>query len=345
MGDGPEGEEAAAIGAWARLQDLRELGDPAAAGRAAHQLVERGLLDLPRPGAGRTPRRIEALIALGAADCVLARLGEGHADALAILAELGGPDPGAGRLWGVWAAQPPGTAAVEARSDGAGWRLDGLKPYCSGAAACDAALVTAGAADGTRLFAVELRRGGAFALDGSWPAVGMAGSDSRTVRLDGVAAIPVGGPGAYVDRPGFWHGAAGVAACWLGGAVGAARALTGAAAQRELDPHALAHLGAVDGALTAMRAVLLQAGGAFDRDPTDSRGRAALVARRARTAVEAGATEVLARVGRALGAGPLTRDPAHARRIADLTVYLRQSHAERDLADHGRRLLDAGADW
>ena len=54
------------------------------------------------------------------------------------------------------------------------------------------------------------------------------------------------------------------------------------------------------------------------------------------------ATEVLERTGRALGAAPLALDPEHGKRVADLTVYLRQSHAERDLAELGRAALDAG---
>ena len=41
---------------------------------------------------------------------------------------------------------------------------------------------------------------------------------------------------------------------------------------------------------------------------------------------------MLTRTGRALGAGPLGHDEAHSRAVADLTVYLRQHHAERDLA-------------
>ena len=47
------------------------------------------------------------------------------------------------------------------------------------------------------------------------------------------------------------------------------------------------------------------------------------------------AHEVLDRVGRALGPGPLTSEEEHARRVADLTVYLRQHHGERDLARLG----------
>ena len=41
---------------------------------------------------------------------------------------------------------------------------------------------------------------------------------------------------------------------------------------------------------------------------------------RVRALVESVATEVMHRVGRALGAGPLGHDEAHSRRVADLTV-------------------------
>jgi len=48
---------------------------------------------------------------------------------------------------------------------------------------------------------------------------------------------------------------------------------------------------------------------------------------------------VLAHAGRALGAGPLCRDARVARAMADLPVFLRQSHAERDLAGLGETVL------
>jgi hypothetical protein len=53
----------------------------------------------------------------------------------------------------------------------------------------------------------------------------------------------------------------------------------------------------------------------------------------------------MGRVGRALGAGPLAHDEAHGRRVADLTVYLRQHHAERDLAQLGAEVVERGAAW
>ncbi len=77
----------------------------------------------------------------------------------------------------------------------------------------------------------------------------MAGSDTLDVGFADIPAEPVGGPGGYTDRPGFAHGGAGVAACWYGGARGVGRTLLAAAAKRDIGPHALAHLGAVDIAL------------------------------------------------------------------------------------------------
>jgi hypothetical protein len=65
-----------------------------------------------------------------------------------------------------------------------------------------------------------------------------------------------------------------------------------------------------------------------------------LVARRTRAVVEHAADEAIVRTGRALGPGPLCTDGEHARRVADLTVYLRQSHAERDLEALGARAAE-----
>lgn len=297
---------------------------------------------LPLPGSGATLVRWQWLAEVGADDLVLARLAEAHADALAILTELAAPElHRTGQTWGVWAAEPP-SARLEARRAGDGWVLSGHKAWCSGAQVLDRALVTAHAGGERRLFAVDLDR--SCPEPGSWHAVGMAASGSITVRLDDVPAAPVGGPGGYLDRPGFWHGGAGVAACWYGGALGAARSLLAAARAdpRPPDPHLLAHLGAVDALVAGSAAHLAVAAAEIDADPTGPGAQQRAVRLRAR--IEAAATEILDRVGRALGAGPLCLDPVIARRAADLPVYLRQSHAERDLAGLGALTLER-ADW
>jgi len=300
--------------------------------------LETGELDLPAPGSGQTARRWLKLAALTERDVVAGRLAEAHTDATAILAELGGPAPAPGQLWGVWAAESA-EAVVTVTEDGATAVLDGTKPWCSGAGLCTHALITARRDDNVRgLYAVELSQPQVIPLTHSWRNAGMRGSDTRSVQLCNATAVPVGRPGEYLDRAGFWHGAMAVAACWLGGARGVAGPLYRAIADEHNsasgDAHAHAHLGAIDAALAAGEAMLLSAACYVDAQPHGDR--AELIARRVRAVVEHAADEVITRTGRALGPKTLALDGEHAQRVADLTLYVRQSHAERDLAALGR---------
>jgi hypothetical protein len=154
--------------------------------------------------------------------------------------------------------------------------------------------------------------------------------------LTGAPAIAVGRPGEYLSRAGFWHGAIGVSACWLGAARSVAHPLYERAAADGVDPHTLAHLGAVDAALAAAEAMLTAAAADVDADPMNRTGTAEVIARRTRAVVETAVDETLRRTARALGPGPLCQDAAHAQRVADLAIYVRQSHAERDLEQLGR---------
>jgi alkylation response protein AidB-like acyl-CoA dehydrogenase len=300
------------------------------------QWLESGALDLPLPGAGATAQRWQRLAELTATDVVAGRLAEAHTDAVAILAELGGPDPKPDQLWGVWAAEPR-DAVLSARRDGESVTLDGTKAWCSGAGLCTHALVTARLDSGNRgLFAVELQHGGVRPLPSTWRNTGMAESDTRSVQFSGTPAVRVGEPDDYLNRPGFWHGAIGVSACWLGAARAVAAPLYRRAGDGSTDPHMLAHLGAVDAALTAAEATLASAAGEIDADPLNRKGTAELIARRVRAVVETAVEEAIRRTARALGPAPLSQDAQHAQRVADLTIYVRQSHAERDLEQLGR---------
>jgi alkylation response protein AidB-like acyl-CoA dehydrogenase len=299
--------------------------------------------EMPLPGLGFTDTRWLTLAGLGREDTVLGRLAEGHADAVAILAELGGPAPSRGQIWGVWAAEPP-SPVLEAAQGKNGWKLTGVKPWCSGAHIVTNALVTARVGDRSRLFAVDMTQDWCSPIPNTWHAVGMSRSDSGTVRFDGANAVPVGEIGSYVERPGFWHGGLGVAAVWFGSACAVADTLH-AAAQSSSDPHTMAHLGAVAASLGAASAALTTAAAEIDADPTDSEARGSTRARIVRAIVESAATDTIDRVGRALGAAPLCANGEHARRVADLTVFLRQSHAERDLAALGQEIAKEESPW
>ncbi len=299
--------------------------------------IDEGRLELALPGSGRTGERFRQLATLAGENLTAARIAEGHSDAVAILHELGGKPPEPGQLWGVWAAESAEHSLTAGLSPNGDYSLDGTKPWCSGADICTHALVTAQLVDGQRgLFAVELTDWGVRARPSSWWNAGMAGSDTRSVQFTGTRATLIGEPGQYLQRPGFWHGAIGVAACWFGGARAVAGPLYERVANGSDEPHLLAHLGAVDAALAGAEAMLSAAAVHIDADPFDHTDAAQILARRTRAVVEHTVDEAVTRTGRALGPGPLCHDPNHAQVVADLVIYVRQSHAERDLAVLGK---------
>lgn len=338
----------------------------------------------PAPGGGRTLELWEVLATVAAADPTVARVVEPHLDALAILSALDtdlatpldlGPIGADGdSTWGVFAAEAPGIALTATRS-GDRWSLSGTKPWCSLADRLSHALVTAHLPDGgRRLFAVALTSAGVGTSTDGWHARGLPAVTSGPVDFDRVDALPVGAPGWYLERPGFAWGGIGVAAVWCGAAVGIARLIDERARSREPDQIALMHLGATDAALWAARSALVTAAVVVDAEvpegstaeiapdidaETDAaidlenrltirqRGRAdaGILASRTRAIVADAAENVIRRAAHALGPAPLALDARHAGRVADLELYLRQHHAERDEAALGRAILAGGSGW
>ncbi len=297
---------------------------------------------VPLPGSGRTSMRWSVLASAGAQDLTVARVLEPHLDALAILAEAEtDPErPPGPETWGVWAAEGPGTRLTATADPSGLWTLHGEKPWCSLAGDVTHGLVTAWIGDDRRLFAVETRQPTFTVQPGTWVPNGLARVTTTPVTMTGTPARPVGATGWYLRRDGFWRGGIGVAAVWFGGAVGLARRLARQVASREPDQVALMHLGEVDAALAAARAVL--AGAAADIDSgraTDGTG--ARLAARARHVVASAVETVERHVSHELGPGPLSQEPEHAARVADLALYVRQHHAERDAAALGRLLCES----
>lgn len=326
--------------------------DLIAAARAAGENVALGLElaakygdQLPLPGRGASAVRWALLAEVAAADLTAARILEAHSDALAILAEAmaareySRPPPGG--TWGVFAAEGPGIR-LEATHGPSGWRLVGTKPWCSLAAALDHALVTAYAGAQRRLFAVDLHEPSVQAEPPSrWAARGLRNVPSGPVHFQATPAHPVGGPGWYLARPGFAWGGLGVAACWYGGAHALSQTLRAAAAGREPDALLSLQVGAADIAMHGAAASLLEAARLVDDADAGEEAAGELLALRVRSVVADAAERVIAHVAHALGPAPLAFDEEHARRVADLQLYVRQHHAERDLATLGE-LLSGG---
>lgn len=297
-----------------------------------HQALGDGRLTLPPIGGGQTAERWAALVALAADDIDLARLAEAHVDAVQILAEsdtVAAPD----QVLGVWAAEHP-DATVTAAWEPGGERLvlTGSKAFCSGAGIVDAALVTVAAPEGTLLVQVPVGCLEDGRIDATtWKVRALDDVQTATVDLTGIAVSRdqvVGDPGWYLDRPGFWDGATGPAACWAGAAIGLVRI---ARRRSSHDPHALAHLGAMSAGDRALRSVLDGAGREQDAAPagTLSARRRALEVRHI---VDAICADIEERFARCLGPRALALDAAVADRLQALSIYRRQCHGERDLA-------------
>jgi len=286
---------------------------------------------LPQPGGGQTAQRWAVLAAVAERSLTAARVLEAHSDALAILAEAGAPAPAG--TWGVFAAEAA-PHRLEASGPDDKTVLNGVKPWCSLAGQLDYALVTAHTGDERRLYQVGLRDVG-VTVDppARWVARGLRTVTSVAVRFDRTPAEPVGEPGWYLTRPGFAWGGMGVAACWHGGARGLLAALLRAAAERGGDLTAM-HAGLTDAAVWASAAVLVRAAALIDAGQAGGSA-GEVLGLRVRAVAASAAERAIRQAGHALGPAPLAFDEDYARRMADLELYVRQHHAERDLARLG----------
>jgi HAMP domain-containing protein len=321
----------------------------------------------PKPGEGNTGLLWELLATVAAIDVAAARVFEPHLDALAILAQAGHDPSRASGAWGVFAAEGPGMR-LAAESNGSGVLLSGSKPWCSLAQVLDHAVVTAHTDDGGRAaFAVDLRHAGVTCEEPEWVARGLQEIPSGTVRFDRVPAQPLQGTNWYFSRSGFAWGGMGVAACWLGGAVGIARDYrdslrAGRLSGREPDQVALASLGELDRTLTSALQYLAGTAEGIDQRgqvsaeqvPADQgsslqRNAGRITpwsdALRVRGTCAAAVERVLTVVGSNRGPGPLAFDRTYAKRMADLALYVRQHHGMRDDAQLGSLTLKGDAPW
>ncbi|MDT0196914.1 acyl-CoA dehydrogenase family protein [Arthrobacter sp. AB6] len=311
----------------------------------------------PRPGEGTTGLLWELLATVAAIDVAAARVFEPHLDALAILAQAGHDPADATGTWGVFAAEGQGYR-LEAEARGSSVFLTGSKPWCSLAPLLDHAVVTAHTDDGGRAaFAVDLRHAGVTCGNPAWVARGLREIPSGPVRFDRVPAEPLQGTNWYFSRPGFAWGGMGVAACWLGGAVGIARDYrdslrAGTLSGREPDQIALASLGELDRILSAALQYLAGTAESIDRREQGSTGHGTAGqasawsdALRVRGTCAAAVERVLSVVGSNRGPAPLAFDEKYAKRTADLALYVRQHHGMRDDAQLGALALKGDASW
>ncbi|MET1115695.1 MAG: acyl-CoA dehydrogenase [Comamonas sp.] len=295
---------------------------------------------LPLPGSGATLERWRALAALAAQDLAACKLAEAHWDALAVLQDLGIEPTEEAHSWGVWAAENP-KAPLMLQRGADGHVLVGRKSWCSGADLVSHALLTCEDAErGPCLALVQLQAPGVSIEGQGWQALGMRHVHTPELRFDHTPVRLLGERSVYLQRPGFWHGGAGIAACWYGAACQIAQLLR--TRLHPDQPHAAAHLGAMFTQLRAARAMFHQLAQRLDADPQSPWIEEVQALR---SFVRRLAGDIIERSARAMGPGPLCTDAAHAQRCADLAVWCTQQHAEKDDADLARLAQGPAVVW
>ncbi len=286
---------------------------------------------------GPFPDFADALAAVGRVDLCLARLVEGHADALRILDQAGGaPRPG---VYAVWASRSAGTG-VTATADGPGWRLDGELRFASGIDVVDRALLPGWVDPDTHLL-FDIATRDVEADRASWHTSAMDASRSFTVQVHQQcgADVVVGPENFYLRRPGFLVGGLGVAAVWAGGAQSLLDQVTSGLRRFAPSVHQLRRLGLVEQAVwTARTAVAVTARRLPELDAEGVARETTL----ARTAVVSACEQAGIETARIVGPAGLSGDARLARTLADLAIFVRQHHVDGALEGLGRAALEPG---
>ena len=294
-------------------------------------------------------RTVDALRALGRADLALARLYEGHLNAVKLVALHARPalaretlrDVARGALLGVWGAVGDRPLTV-VRSDAAHWTLDGEKVFASGLGLVERAVVTVSdpdAPDVSRLLLVDVDDATRQHPE-DWRASGMRSTRSGRYRFDGIAlprARVLGEAGVYEREPWFEGGTWRYVAAHVGAMEGLVDAMVAelVARGRDDDPHQGARIGRAAALAVGARALVERAAHEVetcDATDADATRRAVALALLVRESVEQGAVELLGTVERALGMAAFAHGHPIERRRRDLGLYLRQAAPDAKLA-------------
>ena len=340
----PFAAELAALAAGAAERDRDRSG--AFPEPAVTALERAGLLAAP---AGPEPLpygdELELLCALGRADAGVARIVDGHFNAVERL-RVQAPDAlrdrelpviARGELRaGVWGADPlPGEGPPARRR---GDVLVGSKTFCSGAGGLQRALVLVGDDDGAGPVAawVDLTVPGTVAIDRSWyTGAGMVSSASHRVDFDGAPVLALLGP--LTAEPWFARDAVRTAATWAGAAHAAGDdALRHLARRPQTSELEALAAGRIQTWRQGLRLWLTWAGEQLGAAPAQP----AAVAASLRAAVADAARAILDEAERAVGSRPLATGSVLDRAGRDLRMFLLQHRLEPILARTGRAAIE-----
>lgn len=330
-----------------------------------------GFLTAPFPrhlgglGLGSEPGGMHSLLrvlaTLGWGNLSLARLYEGHVNALLLIATFGNTeqreqaaaDAARGEIFAVWNTEAGDGVRLET-SEAGGYQLQGAKSFASGAGSVTRPLVTGRLPDGSwQMMLLQLGETDRDRVDTSWwRPLGMNASSSHRIDFRGLEIGPeslLGKSDDYYRQPWFSGGAIRFAAAQLGGAAALLDAAISTLREVDRTEDALqqARIGEAIIAVTSgeqwldwvgRRANASTLGGAAE--PQVSASEMVTAANMTRTALERICLQVLDIVERSIGARGLLRPHPIERIGRDLTLYLRQPAPDAALRDAGRFALE-----
>ncbi len=297
---------------------------------------------------------------LGSGNLSVARLYEGHANALLLvqtfgnaaqIARLAADARDGRRLFAVWNTEAADGVRLLPAGE-SGFLLAGAKTFASGAGHVSRPLLTGALPDGGWQMVVLAMDQLRPQIDERWwRPLGMRASASFKIDLTGIRVGPddlIGGPGDYYRQPWFSGGAIRFAAAQLGGAAAlldAARTEL-RAIERTNDPLQQGRIG--QAAISVQSGELWLREAARMADDSSLGGTTAghvsddqmvTFANMVRTAIERICLDVLEIVERSVGARGLLQPHPIERIGRDLTLYLRQPAPDAALADVGQHAL------
>lgn len=285
---------------------------------------------------------------VGAADLSLARLFEGHANAVMLVSRYGNDtqiasfaeDVRKGALSGVWGAED----AVGLRRDRRAhcWALDGDKIFASGAGFIERPLITVGSPEGQLLYLLALKPGERSDTT-SWVPLGMKATASGRVNLTGIIVGPteqIGFPGDFMRQPFFSAGAWRFCAAQLGAMERLATLFAEQlqARGRDGDPYQLERVAQCAAACGTALFWIEEAARRFGDESLEPSSVVAF-ANLTRMVTERAALDVLERVQRGVGLPGFMRTNPIERISRDLSTYLRQPVPDLAMSDAARAVL------
>lgn len=291
-------------------------------------------------GWGTTPEGalplLEMLMALGEANLPIARIYEGHVNAVRLVIDHGSPDQcqsfadqaSSGAIAGVWGAD--GSQPVTINNG----TLTGVKAFASGLGDVSIAVLTAKTPHGLQMILADVSDPARFDY-GAWDMTAMVGSRSGQFDCNGLSAQHdqrLGMPDALFAEPAFHGGIWRIIACYAGALTALAHRMRRQIEQRGSADDALTWHRLGLATMEAETARILARAACLAVETQGAAPSAIATVLFAREAVERAATRQFELIERAMGTALHRSGSANGRVMRNLRLYLRQAQLDGKLA-------------